>query len=157
MRVSDESMAKVVLPGDYVHYERVAAGPVTLALLGTRVGHELEAAGVLPALSIRPWEARELPDGTRVWAEGQFGSAAAFERSFGRAVTGEFWIGQEQMKRGVMRGLAHPIIDQVPAGDGFIVVLTERAMLAWHVQHGPFLVPLGRVYYEQIKQELGQR
>jgi hypothetical protein len=35
--------------------------------------------------------------------------------------------------------------------DGYIVIMTGHAMVAWHPATNAFLVPLGRVYYEQMK------
>lgn len=148
-RVSAAPQPRVVLPGRFVHYERTGAQPPELALLGVRMGHDLEGAGVLPAGTIQPWTARGLPAGMHAWVSAQFGSEAAFSAVFGNVLTGEFWLAQTQMEQVVLRGVVVPQADQ----PGYVVVLTERAMLAWDPVHGTFLIPLGQIYYEHDQRQ----
>lgn len=155
LRIRDGGEVTVVVPGEYVHYERSGTGEVKLAALGARMTQELEAQGLLAGPQQRPPALTALPKGMQLWAEEQFGSEQAFERAFGKPLTHEFWLTQEQMRQNVLRGLAHPLVSAAPPTDGFVVVLTERAMIAWNVTHGTFMVPLGRVYHEQLKRAVG--
>lgn len=149
-RVAAAPEERVVLPGRFVHYERTGAQPPELALLGVRMGQELEAAGVLPAGTIQPWAARRLQPGMQGWVSAQFGSETAFLAVFGNVLTDEHWLTQAQMQQLVLRGVALPQADQ----PGYVVVLTERAMLAWDEVRGTFMIPLGQIYYEH-DQRLG--
>ncbi len=155
LRVGDGEHVTVMLPGEYVHYLRSGAGEVTLAPLGVRMIHDLEGQGVLAAPAQRAPAPPDLPEGMRLWVEAQFGSAAAFERVFGKPLTAELWLSQEQMQGAVLRGLSHPAVAPAPVSDGYVVVLTERALVAWSPSQGTFLVPLGRIYHEQLKRAAG--
>lgn len=148
-RVAVEGDTTVVLPGTYVHYERAGAQRPTLALLGTRMGHELEAAGVLATGTIQPWIDQPLPAAMQHWVVERFGSEAAFSAAFGKPLTAEVWISQDQMQQLVLRGVALPQADQA----GYAVVLTERAMLAWDAVHGTFMIPLGTIFYAQHQRD----
>lgn len=148
-RVSSDLEPRVVLPGRFVHYERTGAQQPELALLGVRMGHDLEAAGVLPAGTIQPWAARGLPAGLHGWVSAQFGSEAAFAAVFGSVLTDEFWLTPAQLHEIVLRGVDVPQADQ----PGYVVVLTERAMLAWDPVHGSFMIPLGQIYYEHDQRQ----
>jgi hypothetical protein len=151
-RVAADGEPRVVLPGVYVHYERVGAQRPRLALLGGRMGRELEAAGILPAGTIQPWIERPLPGAMQSWVVANFGSEAAFSAAFGKTLTDEIWLSQEQMQQLVLRGVVLPQADQ----PGYVAVLTERAMLAWDGVHGAFMIPLGRMYYAQYQRDAAQ-
>ncbi len=155
LRIGDGEHMTVMLPGEYVHYQRAGVGEVTLAPLGARMIQELEGQGLLAAPAQRAPAPASLPEGMRLWVEAQFGSAAAFEQVFGKPLTNEFWLSQEQMQGAVLRGLSHPVVSAAPLADGYVVLLTERAMVAWSPTQGTFLVPLGRVYHEQLKRAVG--
>lgn len=151
-RMSADGTTRTILPGEYVHYERVTEHSVSLALLGVRMGHDLINAGVLPPEEMRLWEELTLPEGMQLWAQGHFGTAERFHHIFGRTITREFWLSHEQMQTYVLRGAPAQQIEQ-SAQPGYICVLTERALIAWDEQHGTFMLPLGRVYYEQLRRE----
>lgn len=153
LRWQDEHGLKVVLPGKYIHYERIDEGPVTMSLLGVRMGLDLEAAEILAPRTIRPWEERQLVNGIRQWVITTFGSEQQFQEVFGNVLTDEVWISQAQMQQSVLRNQPHDIVHQSP-GDGFIVVLAERAMIAWSPQHGTFLLPLGQIYDTELQRAI---
>lgn len=150
MRIVDEHGTKVVLMGDYIHFERIDDGAVTLALLGVRMGHDLEAAQLLPPNSIQPWQTKLLVNGVREWVIITFGSVEQFQQVFGNVLTDEFWMSSEQFHRLVLAQEPPPA-----ALDGYIGVLTERAMITWHPDEGTRLVPLGRIYAERLRTTLG--
>ncbi|MFD3167134.1 hypothetical protein [Herpetosiphon sp. NSE202] len=152
-RWHDQQLTKVVLPGTYVHYERVEAGPITLALLGTRMGYDLEAAGILPIGTIRPWEKTVLVNGIREWVIASFGSEQHFLAVFGNVLTQEIWLSQATMQQYVLRNIPNQRVDQNGI-DGYIIVLTERAMIAWNAQQGTFLIPLGQIYDHELQRML---
>jgi hypothetical protein len=153
MRVEARTDARVIVPGEYVQWERRGTGEATIAPLGARMGGDLIAAGVLQPDAIGLGEGRALPPAMQQWAEAEFGSLQAWERAWGLPISDEFWIAPNVMRSVVMRGQGHPLIDQ--SQGGFVGVLTDRAMLVWHPQHGVIMIPLGRVYYGQLRAELG--
>lgn len=144
---------RVVLPGAYVHYERVDAKAAGLASLGLRMGLELEQTGVLPPNTIQVQSDHQLVNAARDWAIERFGSIDRFTAAFGRPLTGELWIGQEAMRRQVLRGVYFPPVSE-SAQAGYVTVFTERALLIWDAQHGVSLVPLGWIYYQQQQIDL---
>ncbi|XSG77106.1 hypothetical protein ACP8Y2_08850 [Herpetosiphon llansteffanensis] len=152
-RWHDQQLTKVVLPGTYIHYERIEAGPITLALLGTRMGYDLEAAGILPTGTIRPWEDTALVNGIREWVIANFGSERQFLQVFGNVLTQEIWLSQATIQQHVMRNIPNALVDNVGI-DGCIIVLTERAMIAWNAQQGTFLIPLGQIYDRELQRTL---
>ena len=143
LRVWDGQRERVVVYGAYVRYEGNAAEGVSLAPLGLELARRLEQAGVLAPEAIVPGGAPELMNGIGGWAEGEFGSREAFYRLFGRPITGEFWLSPAQMHELVLQGA--PLEPGFEAEQGFIGVLTERAMLVWSAEQGTRLVPLGRL------------
>lgn len=153
-RVATGQNEMVVLPGEYVQYERIGTQPVTLAPVGKRMGEELVGMGVLPAGMLYPAHQPGLVNGIRDSIAAQFGSVEAFQQAFGSPISAEFWLSHEQMAWFALRGEWHPLLEYGQA-DGYICMLTERAMIAWNGQSGAVLVPLGRVYYRQQQRELG--
>ncbi len=154
-RFIDEHGTKVILPSQFLHFERIGDGAVTSALLGTRMGYELQARQLLPPDTIQPWVDKPLVNGIREWVTQTFGSVERFSAIFGKPITGEFWLSPAQMDHDVMRHIAHPLVDAQNA-DGYILVLTERALIAWHPQFGSLLVPLGQIYLEELRRALAQ-
>jgi hypothetical protein len=152
-RMSTDGTTRTILPGEYVHYERVTERSVSLALLGVQMGHDLVNAGALPPEELRIWEELALPEGIRLWVQGAFGSTDNFHHSFGKTITNEFWLSREQMQAYVLRGLPYEQIDH-GASAGYLCVLTERALLVWDEQHGTSMIPLGRIYYEQLRRDM---
>lgn len=150
LRMTNGKDPLVILPGRFVHYERIGTQSVTFALLGVQMGYDLERAGVLPSGAIQPWTERELTQGMSDWVIQQFGAVDTFTEIFGKPLTDEFWLTHDQLQQIVLRGVPLPQADQ----PGYIVVLTERAMLGWDSVHGTFMIPLGQVYYEQLRREL---
>ncbi|HEY0734813.1 MAG TPA: hypothetical protein VGD69_07880 [Herpetosiphonaceae bacterium] len=146
-RVDAGSETRVVLPGAYVHYERVNANDAGLASLGLRMGFELEQAGVLPPNTIQAQGDHRLINAAHSWAIEQFGSVERFTAAFGRPLTGELWIGQEAMRQHVLRGVYFPPVTE-SSQPGYVAVFTERALLIWDAQHGVSLIPLGWIYYQ---------
>lgn len=144
-----------LLPGEYVHYERRDAATVELARLGVRMVYELIAVGALASDALRPTEELPLPEGIGHWVSDTFGSHEAFHRSFGRTITTEFWLTQEQMQAHVLRGVPLPRVDESGQG-GYLCVITEHALLAWDNSQGTFLLPLGRIYAEHLRHSLQQ-
>lgn len=147
-RVDAGPGTKVVLPGAYVHYERVDANAAGLAGLGLRMGLELEQTGVLPPNTIQPQADHQLINAAHSWAIQHFGSVERFTAAFGKPLTGELWIDQATLRQQVLRGVYFPPVSdsQQP---GYVAVFTERALLIWDAQHGVSLVPLGWIYYQQ--------
>lgn len=155
-RILDMTGEVVIVPGEYVQFERSGAHHPTLAPLGRRMANDLVQMNVLePAMLEQPYPL-ELVNGIRIGAEQQFGSIASFEQIFGLPLTSEFWLSHEQLAWLVLRGSWHPLLDVDPSS-GYICVLTERAMLCWHEQTGTALIPLGRIFYEQHQHELRQQ
>lgn len=152
LRSADGEPGTVVLPGAHVHYERAGSGAVRLVDLGRRMAAELVAAGILYPEQL---QANVLPTAMREWAAAELGHEERFSRSFGVPISGQIWVTQRQMREQIMRGLAHPIVDAVPDSSGYVIVIAERAMLAWSPLKGTFLVPLGRIYHEQLKRDVG--
>lgn len=152
-RAFDGQVSRTILPGTYVQYERGDGNEVTLAPLGIRMARELEQNGVLPHNTIQPSGGPALINGIHAWVVDTFGSTETFQAMFGKSVTGEFWLTQGWMKTAVLHGLPHPLVDR-GMSDGYVCVLTERAMLAWSSHYGTFMLPLGRIYHEQLRAEL---
>lgn len=140
---------KVIAFSAYVQYERmVDSHDVQLAALGWRMHYDLQQAGILaPAAS---HTGHSLPAEMQPWIAEQFGSVAQFQAVFGQPIRAAFWVSPDQMKQTILNGAAHPVVDAGRA-DGYIVVLTGRAMVAWHPETNAFLVPLGQIYYERLK------
>lgn len=145
----DEAGNKVIAFSEYVQYERlVDSQSVQLAPLGWRMAYDLQQVGLLSPAEMPTGE--RLPVEMQPWIIEQFGSVEQFHAVFGQPISAPFWVSPDQMKNTILNGAAHPVVDAGTA-DGYIVILTERAMVAWHPQTNAFLVPLGRVYYEQMK------
>jgi hypothetical protein len=144
------------LPGRYVQYVRLDASTMTLAPLGWQMVQELAAFNAIPDDALRPDDNPALQGGIRDWAIARFGSTDNFERAFGQVLTTEFWVSQEHMQYTVLNGIPHPIVGQDDRG-GYICVLSEYAMIAWDLEHGVFLLPLGQIYHTQFAQEVGAR
>jgi hypothetical protein len=155
LRVGEGPDMRVVLPGEYVHYERVGANEATVVPLGVHMGYELEYAGLLAPHTIMAGNEQPLTNGIRDWAVQQFGSVEGLIRAFGKPLTGEFWLSSEQMRQHVLRGVAFAPVDEAQPG-GYIAVLTERAMLIWDPAHGISVAPLGRIYYQELQRQSAQ-
>jgi len=145
---------KVIVPGTYVHYERIGTQAVTLALLGTQMGTDLTKGGILQPDFIRPWAEFALPQAFRFWINETFPSEATFHHAFGKVIGAEFWLSQAAMEKDVLRGLPYPQVTENPR-EGYICLLTERAMLAWESKKGVFMLPLGHIYEQQLRRDLG--
>jgi hypothetical protein len=150
LRTSDGVDAQVVVPGEYVLYERGGSGPVTLALLGRSLADALVQAGVLSADLLSDAGEEPLTGGIRQWVEGQFGSVEQFEVVFGKTLTAEFGMSREQMAEVIPPSVWQPTPPFV------IGVLTERALLVWDEQNGVSLVPLGRLSFNHIRAQLAR-
>jgi hypothetical protein len=153
VRVVDGSGEKIVLPGMFVHYERIGDS-VTLAPLGVRMADDLIQNGVLASGMNQPLGAYALINGMRAWAEQSFGTVENFTRIYGQPLTGEFSLTADQLRWVVLRGLAYAPVERA-SPDGFTALLTERAMLVWNSQSGTFMLPLGQIYTQQLRQDLG--
>ncbi|NJP05750.1 MAG: hypothetical protein HC837_09080 [Chloroflexaceae bacterium] len=153
LRMNVGSTNKVVLFSDYVQYERVHAGSVTLAPLGQHKALELVGSGVLSQTEVMGEDAPPLPEGMRFWVEAHFGSVEQFHHVFGRPITGELWLSAETMEQAILRGWSFAPL-QPAVDEGYVVVFTEAALLGWHPNHGTFVVPLGRVFYQQLLEQL---
>lgn len=149
-RTLDATGEAVIVPGEYVHYERRGASYPTLVPLGRHMAHDLLH---MVGISTDRLDQHELVNGIRIAVEQQFGSIAGFEQIFGSPLTPEFWLSHEQLAWLVLRGSWHPLLD-VDQEPGYICVLTERAMLCWHAQTGTTLIPLGRIFYEQHQHQV---
>lgn len=137
----------VVLPGRYVWYERTGTGNPTFVPLGAWMWQELHQAGIIQSAWPEAGQEPPLVNGIRDWVVNQFGTEAQFTHAFGRVLSPEFWVSHEQMQSIILRGLPFAPVDTHP-GQGYICVVTERAVLAWDAQQGVLMVPLGQVYYE---------
>lgn len=147
-RARDGEQDKVIVPGTYVQYERVGAGTATLTPLGARVRDEMASAGILPPEVAYQTDIPPLINGIREWAVRQFGSVESFEAAFGKPLTAEFGITQDQMQAVL------PLVARQSPGEYYVCVLTERGMVAWSANQGTFLVPLGRVFYERLRSDV---
>lgn len=150
MRVHNRVEMVVQLPGEYVLYERGSAG-VALANLGSWMRDSLVAQNVLEPEQLQPTELR---NGLRDGAVSHAGSLERFHALYGATLTDEVWMAPETFRSTVLRGAEHPL-SHVPAS-GYIVVITERAMLAWSPEQGTTLVPLGLIYLNDVRRRLGQ-
>ena len=147
-RTSEGGDARVVVPGEYVMYERAGSGAVTLALLGRSLADVFVQAEVLSDDLLADAGEEPLTGGIRQWVEAQFGSVEQFEAVFGKPLTGEFGMSREQMAK-----VIPPSVWQ-PAAPYIVGVLTERALLVWDEQHGGSLVPLGRLSFDYFRAHL---
>ncbi len=154
MRMPDADADTVVAFSEYVAFERtVLSHDVQLAPLGWRMAYDIGGTGWISGDSIRVRGDSELRPEMMTWIDATFGGADTFYRAFGRPITDEFWASPDMVKNVILQGIAHPAVDSGLA-DGYSVVVTERAVVAWHPATGAFLLPLGRIYHEQLKQEL---
>lgn len=147
MRSGEELVVR--LPGEYVLYERGGTG-VGLARLGAWMRDDLGARGVLGPEHLRP---AELQNALRDWAVAQFGSLERFHTIYGAPLTDELWLTPEVFHGSVLRGVDHALAS-APAS-GYVVVLTERAMLVWSPEQGVAMVPLGLIFYTELRESLG--
>lgn len=152
-RAIDEYGEKTTAFSDYVQYDRHVAERVDLAPLGLLMAHHLTQTAVIPPAVLLGEGAPPLVAGQRQWVTGEFGSVDRFYRVFGQPVTGEFVVSAQQMHHAILDGRPHPLVDLADATN-YVCTITERALIAWHPQHGFFLVPLGRIFYERMKGEL---
>ncbi len=154
LRVVERGRSTVLVPGEYVQYVGTYADGVTLAQLGSRMAEELLQAGLIAPETVTLSGSADLTNGILLWVEGQFGSDERFHQMFGRTITPEFWLSAEQMQA-VLPASVTLASDSYAQPDGYIVVLTERAMIVWTPTCGAWLVPLGQVYYQQMHHRLG--
>lgn len=148
LRTQNGAERIIRLPGEYVLYER-GAGGVTMAALGSWMRDALVSRAVL-ASEQRP---EALRNGLRGWAESEFGSLERFHAIYGQPLTGEFWLTPEALREVVLRGADHPLAQA--NASGYVAVITERAMLVWSAEHGTAMVPLGLVFYSELRGKLG--
>lgn len=149
LRMDNGAETVVRLPGEYVLYER-GAGGVTFAHLGAWMRDSLVARRLLAPAQLRP---SELRSGMRGWAEGHAGSLERFHALYGAPLTDEVWVSAETFRTAVLRGIDHPLAHA--QASGYVIVLTERAMLAWSPEQGVTLVPLGQIYLRELSASLG--
>lgn len=148
LRMQSGAGVVVRLPGEYVLYERGPHG-VGLAALGAWMRDGLAARGLLPPDHQRT---EPLRNGLQHWVEREFGSVERFHAIYGPPLTGEFWLTPEAMRDSVLRRADHPLIQ---SGSGYVAVITERAMLVWSPEQGTTLVPLGLIFYDELRGNLG--
>lgn len=149
LRLHNGTEMVVRLPGEYVLYERGSAG-VTLVNLGSWMRDSLAAQNVLRFEQLR---ATELRNGLRDWAVSHAGSLERFHALYGATLTEEVWMTPETFRSAVLRGAAHPLAHAPTSG--YVVVITEGAMLAWSPEQGTTLVPLGLIYLREMRADLG--
>jgi len=154
LRVFAGDRETVMVPGAYVQYMGTYVDGVTLAPLGEQMATDLLTAGFIAPDQVALSGNSDLENGIRLWVESQFGSVDRFYQLFGHTITPEFWLSQEQMNAVVPAGMAFSF-DTYPQPSGYIVVLTERAMIVWTAERGAWLVPLGHVSYERYRLKLG--
>ncbi len=146
-RSSDGDNPTVVLPGQYVWYERVGNGDATLAPLGAWMWQDLHQAGIIQSAWPEPGQEPPLVNGMHAWVVGQFGSEAQFTLAFGRVLSQEFWVSHDHMQSLILRGMPFALVDTYP-DQGYVCVVTERSVLVWSAQQGVFMLPLGQIYAE---------
>jgi hypothetical protein len=149
MHHGDEIVVR--LPGEYVLYERSSAGGVGLAQLGVWMRDGLVAQGLIEPERLRP---APLHNALREWVVVQFGSGERFHAIYGAPLTEEIWLTPEMLRGAVLRGSDHPLAHE--SASGYIIVITERALLVWSPEHGSGLAPLGRIFYQELRTSLGQ-